>query len=184
MVRVISGVAKGRRLKVAKGLRIRPTSDKVKESLFNILAPDLEGMVFLDLFAGCGGVGIEALSRGVAKAIFVEKEPHHLKILEENLEKCGFRKTAFLIREDVLNLLRRKSTPACDIAFVDPPYDFAQDQDLLILLANNVTIRKFIIYEHSRKKELMPRIGPFVHRRTYAYGDTRLSFFEKEKEDS
>ena len=183
MVRVISGIAKGRRLKVPEGLRVRPTSDKVKESLFNILAPDLAGSVFLDLFAGCGGVGIEALSRGASESIFIDQDPHLIRILRENIQKCGFQEKARVIRGEILTRLRQNAIPSCDIAFADPPYRLHRPEELLILLANNVTIKKFLIYEHMSKMMPASSVGRFILRRTYAYGDTALSFFEEGKLD-
>jgi 16S rRNA (guanine(966)-N(2))-methyltransferase RsmD len=153
----------------------------VRESLFNILAPHIEGSVFVDLFAGTGAVGIEAISRGAAKAIFVEEDLRHAGILRENIEKCGFQKTARIIRGNAWTILRMKALPACDILFADPPYDFPDAENLLILLAHNVKIQKFICYEHAPKKDWTPPlITPLVFRRTYTYGDTCLSFFETE----
>src|SRR3990170_5719538 len=106
MLRVIGGKAKGRFLKVPKGSRIRPTSDKVRESLFNIISPSfIEGKRFLELFAGTGAVGIEAISRGASHVTFIESNPEHCKMIYENLDLCDFKDSAEVICADVLKSL-------------------------------------------------------------------------------
>jgi 16S rRNA (guanine(966)-N(2))-methyltransferase RsmD len=179
MVRVIGGEIRGRRLKVPKGAKIRPTSDKVKESLFNILAPWISGATFLDLFAGTGGVGIEAVSRGASKVTLVEKEPEHLRILYENVKKCGMEGRVRVLPGDVLDLLRKNAVPPSDIVFADPPYDFPLEKELLLLLSKNDSFREFIIYEHPSKKGVPLEVGTLQLTRSYRYGDTRLSFYER-----
>ena len=178
MIRVIAGEAKGRRLKVPKGMKVRPTADRVKEALFNILAPEIPGAVFLDLFAGSGGIGIEALSRGAEKVLFVEQDPRHLRILRENLTACGFEDRARVIPGDARALLRKKAFPPCDFVFLDPPYDLPDPGELLISVGKNVTVKNFIVYEHPRRREIPGELEGLIRTRTADYGEIRLSFFE------
>jgi N6-adenine-specific methylase len=123
-MRIIGGRAKGRRIFTPKGRRIRPTSDMVKESLFNIL-PSIKGKLFLDLFAGTGNVGLEALSRGAAMAVFVERNPHLAEVINKNLAICGFDENYEIISATVekgIKLLS-KGRKRFDIIFADPPYE-------------------------------------------------------------
>lgn len=120
-MRVIAGEAKGRRLKSVPGTSIRPITDRVKESLFNILSPRIEGARFLDLFAGTGSVGIEALSRGAEQAIFVEKSRAVLAVLKENLRLTGFADKAEIIAADVFQALERMDRGQFDIIYLAPP---------------------------------------------------------------
>ncbi len=120
-IRVIAGKAKGRHLKLVPGDTTRPVMDRVKESLFNILGGAVTDATFLDLFAGTGSVGIEALSRGAASAVFVENEKLAAKTIEENLQTTGFDKIAQIIRADVRDVLKRPATTAFEIVYVAPP---------------------------------------------------------------
>jgi 16S rRNA (guanine(966)-N(2))-methyltransferase RsmD len=120
-LRVIAGAAKGRRLKMVPGAGTRPVADRVKEALFNILGADVEAAAFLDLFAGTGGVGIEALSRGAAQAVFVENDRAAVKIIRENLEHTGLTGRARVVRADVFHFLEGPARQAFDIVYIAPP---------------------------------------------------------------
>lgn len=120
-MRVITGTARGRRLKEPQGMDIRPTTDKVKESMFSILQFDIEGRRVLDLFGGTGQLGIEALSRGASEVVFVDKSAAALKLIRENLELCGLSDRARVRNGDSLAYLR--SGEKFDLVFLDPPYD-------------------------------------------------------------
>ena len=120
-MRVITGTARGRRLKEPQGMDIRPTTDKVKESMFSILQFDIEGRRVLDLFGGTGQLGIEALSRGALEVVFVDKSAAALKLIRENLELCGLSDQARVRNGDSLAYLR--SGEKFDLVFLDPPYD-------------------------------------------------------------
>jgi 16S rRNA (guanine(966)-N(2))-methyltransferase RsmD len=120
-MRVISGSAKGRGLFAPKGLNIRPTAGRVKEALFSMLTPYVEGAVFLDLFAGTGAIGIEALSRGAKEAVFVDNSRRSLEFVKRNLEHCGFIGKARIIYSDVCAFLKQRGE-SYDIIFLDPPY--------------------------------------------------------------
>ena len=185
MLRVIGGQAKGRLLKVPAGSKIRPTSDKVRESLFNIIGPAvINGARFIDLFAGCGAVGIEALSRGAEHAVFVESNPRHVKIIRENVERCGFRQSADIFYGDVLLALGGiiKHKPTYDIIFVDPPYDYPKWKILLskITVSVNISDYGYLIIEHSSKVSMPEEINEyFVLYGNYIYGDTTLTVYRK-----
>lgn len=123
-MRVISGQARGLKLKAPEGLETRPTTDRIKESLFNIMAPDLYGCVFLDLFSGSGGIGIEALSRGAEKAVFVDSSPKSIAVIKDNLSRARLEDKAEVICKDIFSVIKSLSLKgaAFDIIYMDPPY--------------------------------------------------------------
>ncbi len=137
-MRVVAGERKGMPLKAITGTTTRPTTDKVKESIFNIIGPFFDGGVVLDLFAGSGGLGIEALSRGASKGIFVEKDGRAFQILQENIKKCRYEDQTELFRTDatraVKGLLKRDIQ--IDYLFVDPPYHKVDYYDFVETLVN------------------------------------------------
>lgn len=186
MLRVIGGKIKGHLLKVPKGLTMRPTSDKVRESLFNIIPPSyVEGARFMDLFAGCGAIGIEALSRGAEFVTFVESNPRHARIIRENIERCGFKHYAEVFCADVLRLVEKIAPykPHCDIIFVDPPYDYQCWKILLPKIEANVKISDygFLVIEHSTKVSMPDKVGAITLYGNYIYGDTTLTVYRKHK---
>ncbi|MAU34455.1 MAG: 16S rRNA (guanine(966)-N(2))-methyltransferase RsmD [Actinobacteria bacterium] len=131
-MRIVAGKAGGIRLSAPKGIDIRPTSDRAKEAVFNSLhsRSAIEGAEVLDLFAGTGALGIEALSRGAKKATFVDKSSESLKLIKENLKKSGFEKTSEIVKEDSLKWLQ-KSSKSLDLVLLDPPYGFKNWSELL-----------------------------------------------------
>ena len=135
-MRVIAGTARGTRLSAPKGTDIRPTSDRAKEAIFNSLRSRsaIEEAEVLDLFAGTGALGIEALSRGAKKATFVDKSPESLELVRENLKKSGFEKKAEIVKEDSVNWLQKSSKPS-DLVLLDPPYGFEDWPELLDALS-------------------------------------------------
>ena len=135
-MRVISGTAGRRKLVSPKGMDIRPTTDRIKETLFNILAPDIFESSFLDLFAGTGGIGIEALSRGAASAVFVDNGITAINCIKENLKVTGLEENAEVLRADaktaVFSLYTKKKS--FDIIFIDPPYNRELEKEVLLEL--------------------------------------------------
>ena len=131
-MRVVAGTARGTRLSAPKGVDIRPTSDRAKEAIFNSLhsRSGVEEAEVLDLFAGTGALGIEALSRGAKKATFVDKSSESLELVRENLKKSGFEKKAEIVKEDSVNWLQKSSKPS-DLVLLDPPYGFENWSELL-----------------------------------------------------
>jgi 16S rRNA (guanine966-N2)-methyltransferase len=188
-MRVIAGVHRGRRLLGPKGQAIRPTSDRVKEALFSILGERTMGARFLDLYAGTGSIGIEALSRGAAHVTFVEADRAALRLLRSNLQQCGFEAAAARIYScDVSHFFRREMDPflVYDIAFCDPPYRSTPD---LIAVMNEwdrqwLTDDAVVILEHGRKAQVPSAIGPLLQVKRYDYGDTTLTRFELTSKDS
>ena len=152
-MRVIAGKAKGARLVTVDGLSVRPTTDRIKETLFNILAPDLYGCVFLDLFCGSGAIGIEALSRGAEKAFFVDRDKRCISCVKENLRHTHLEEDACLMRMDAAAAIRSLSGQKihADIIFMDPPYGKGLEKEVLQALSEtSVADREtLIIIEES-----------------------------------
>jgi 16S rRNA (guanine966-N2)-methyltransferase len=137
-MRVIGGLAKGRRIQAPRGRETRPTSDYLREVLFDVLAHQVEGRTFLDLYAGTGAVGIEALSRGAARAVFVEYDRLALAMLRRNLETSGFREQVEVVPMEVLRFLRRTvyGSRQFDLIFLDPPYQRTDAEAALCMIAS------------------------------------------------
>ena len=152
-MRVISGSARGTKLKSIESESTRPTLDRVKESLFNILQNDLEDKVILDLFAGSGALGIEALSRGAKKAIFCDKSKEDVKVLNENLEKTHLVDKAEVHTKDYASLLKIIKQKSLDLVFLDPPYksNYAVEAIKIILLNNLLLESGKIVVETDEK---------------------------------
>lgn len=188
-MRVITGSAKGRPLKAIKGREIRPTSDRVKESLFSVLGARVAGASFLDLFAGSGGVGIEALSRGAASCLFVELITAHMRVLEENLTATGLRERAQILRRDAraaaLDLGRRGL--AFDLIFVDPPYGQNLVEAALEAIVSQRLLRPggWVVCERDRRDPVPEAVpgaadaGGLLRFREITFGDTVLSFYQE-----
>jgi len=182
-LRVIAGAAKKRRLKAPRGLKVRPTSDRVKEALFNILGPLVEGSNFLDLFAGTGSVGIEALSRGARRAVFVEKNIENINVIKENLSITGLGNGARLVCLSVaqaLPLLGREGVKY-ELIFIDPPYFKGLVSGTLSGIARNGLLKPGgTVVVESSNKDLLPREAFFLRLfRQEKYGDTLLSFYQE-----
>jgi len=149
IVRVIAGTARSLRLKTPEGLGTRPTTDRIKETLFNILQPFVGDAVFLDLFCGSGGIGIEALSRGAKRAYFVEQDRRVVRYVRDNLEFTGFGERAVVLAQDVRSVFPRIREEEVDIIFMDPPYGLGLEREVLEVLSGEafVTHRTLIVAE-------------------------------------
>jgi 16S rRNA (guanine966-N2)-methyltransferase len=134
-MRVISGTARSLKLKTPSGRETRPTSDRIKETLFNILAPRIAGSCVLDLFAGSGALGIEALSRGAERAVFIENDPEACRCIRENLRHTKLEERATLHKCEVISALGRLTDPCFDLIFIDPPYREGYEEQVLKALA-------------------------------------------------
>jgi len=177
-MRVTGGIGKGRRLTVPTGSGVRPTSDKVKQALFNILGDRVLDASFLDLYAGAGGIGIEALSRGAGSVVFVDSSRGSLSVIKKNIEQAGFEDLAQVIPARAESYLKRSSGPY-DIVFLDPPY--AEDlQPLLDRIAESgiVKISGIVVAEHFKKQPSPEKAGALVLYREARYGDTVLAFYK------
>ncbi len=181
-LRVIAGSAKGRRLRMVRGDITRPIRDQVKEALFNILGPALRDAEFLDLFAGTGSVGIEAISRGAAQATFVEKHPAALRTIRENLELTGFADRARVIQLDVFEWIKRQPGRSYDFIYVAPPQysklwskalqKLDQSAELMILDA-------WVIAQINPKEYRPLELETLVEFDQRSYGRTQLVFYER-----
>ena len=177
-MRVITGSARGRRLKTPEGQDIRPTTDNVKESVFNILQFDIEGRRVLDLFAGTGQLGIECLSRGAREAVFIDADRDAVKIVKENLKTCGC--SAPVLQQDALSFLN--NCGKFDLIFIDPPYDAGLYEPVLEKI-NSVDILSDggIILCESRRETVLPEMRrPYCKKKEYRYGRVKLSLYAKE----
>ena len=164
-MRVITGSARGRRLKELEGLETRPTTGKVKEALFSVIQFDIEGRRVLDLFAGTGQLGIEALSRGAECAVFVERRRDALQVIRENLEACGMTDKARVVNGDAMSYL--KSGEKFDLIFLDPPYASGLLEQALEEIVRFDICRRhgIIVAESAADKVLPPLSAPLeVHR--------------------
>lgn len=177
-MRVITGSARGRRLKELEGMETRPTTDRVKEGLFSALQFDIEGRKVLDLFAGTGQLGIECLSRGAESAVFVDKDRAAVQIVKENLKLCGLKGT--VVQEDALSFLRHCGK--FDIIFVDPPYDANLYEPVLetVKLVDILSEGGIILCEARREKALPEMTPPYRKRKEYVYGKVKLCLYTKE----
>jgi len=184
-MRVIGGSAKRRRLLAPPGKGIRSTTDKVKEALFNILAARVPGAHFLDLFAGTGGVGIEALSRGAARVVFVERNPRALALIRENLRRTGFADRAAVFAQDALaalNLLGRRGE-RFDVIFLDPPYRKGYEAKALTLIGSKGLLApEGVAISESDCRDEAPAVENLTLFRRERYGDTVLNFYRAEEE--
>ena len=182
-MRVIAGSLKGRRLRTLEGLKIRPTSDRLRETLFNVLAPRIDGSRFLDLCAGSGAVGIEAISRGAAEVVFVEASRRAAAMIEENLEHCGITSGARVVNREALSGLRFLGVKELkfEIAYFDPPYDSHLYSPVLNLISQSDLIvdRGLVIVEHRGRALLAPNYGELRPFREIVQGESRLTFYSK-----
>jgi 16S rRNA (guanine(966)-N(2))-methyltransferase RsmD len=187
-MRIIAGEYRSRTLEAPAGLATRPTSDRLRETLFNVLAPRMEGAVFLDLYAGSGAVGMEALSRGAASVDFVERAPAAVAVLRGNLARLGITKGFRVHTGGVGSWLRKfaKSSgvgprTAFDLVFLDPPYEAVEEYAATLgLLGGSVDLLApgaLVIAEHRRKERLGERYGELERTRLLEQGDAALSFY-------
>ena len=182
-MRVITGTARGRRLKELEGLETRPTTDRVKEGIFNIIQFDIEGRKVLDLFAGTGQLGIEALSRGAASAVFVDQRREAVSLVRENLSLTGFSQRARVVGGEALGFLA-SARERFDLIFLDPPYASG-----LLAAAVGAVSQFDILSNHgimiceSPLDEEPPAVEPpYFQRRVYRYGKTKVTAYCREEE--
>jgi 16S rRNA (guanine966-N2)-methyltransferase len=194
-MRVIAGIYRSRRLQTLRGTALRPSSDRLRETLFNVLGAAVEGSLFLDLFAGSGAVGIEALSRGARGAIFVENHPSGAALISRNLASLGiptgsqiagnktFAGTAEIFRMDVMDALESLASADAhvDFVFADPPYaNVRAYEDILTFLGESDLLARNgrVIAEHRRNRDLLTFAGHLERTRVLEQGDTALSFYK------
>jgi 16S rRNA (guanine966-N2)-methyltransferase len=174
-MRVIAGEYRSRRLKSVPGVAVRPTPDRLREALFNVLSLRLEGCVFVDAYAGSGAVGIEALSRGARHVVLIERNPAAVNVIRENLASLGITSQATVIRGNALTTLTKHDA---DIVFLDPPY--AQVRDYAASLEILAQMRcPLVIAQHESRLNLPDESGRLKKTRILKQGDNSLSFYER-----
>lgn len=175
-MRVITGIAKGRHLQTLDSDYIRPTSDKVKEAIFDSIQFDIEGRTCLDLFAGTGALGIEALSRGAEKVVFVDISKDSVGVVNKNLQHCGLDENAVVKLGDGVSFLKT-TDEKFDIAFLDPPYNKGIVSSCLPYVPNIMNEGGIIVCETSADEDLPLSFGKFIQVKNSKYSKTRLIIY-------
>lgn len=178
-MRIIAGTLKGRRLDAPTWDGLRPTSDKLRETLFNVLAPRIGGARLLDGYAGTGSVGIEALSRGAAHVTFVERDPRAVALIEANLLRCAVRERYAIIRARFAGTERPPSGGAFDVIFLDPPYGAAELSAALDAAQPLVEERSLLVVEHAKRDVAPEARGTLIRTRLLTSGDSALAFYNR-----
>jgi 16S rRNA (guanine966-N2)-methyltransferase len=186
-MRIIAGRFRSRTLQAPLGLATRPTSDRLRETLFNVLAPRIEGAVFLDLYAGSGAVGMEALSRGAARVVFVEKAAPALKVLQANLARLAITE-GFEVNAGSVSAFLRRGGAGFDVVFLDPPYDAEAEYAATLGMLGGaaralLNERALVVAEHRRKEKLNASYGALTRTRLLEQGDAALSFYAMKKQE-
>jgi 16S rRNA (guanine(966)-N(2))-methyltransferase RsmD len=176
-MRVIAGSLKGRRLKPPNWEGLRPTSDKLRETLFNILAPRLGGARVLDGYAGTGALGIEAISRGAEMVTFAESDRRAQALIADNLAHCGVTNGYAIIRATVAQAIDDFGAASLDIILLDPPYDDLQVDTVIATAGDLLAPGGVLVLEHARRRRTPETAGPLVRVRQVTSGDSTLSFY-------
>lgn len=189
-MRVIAGTAKGKRLKAPSGLNTRPVTDMIKEALFNVLGAQVSGSRFLDLFAGSGSVGIEALSRGAALVVFIDRDSRAAAVVKDNLNNCGFDQARYEVyRNDVfkaIDILERRRAKF-DYIYIDPPFTDEEIFDRILHRIDQAKIMnsKGIVIIRTRRKRVLPGDLNFLKAyRVNDYGESTLHYYNRNEEDA
>ena len=182
LMRVIAGTYRSRALGAPKGLSTRPTSDRLRETLFNVISARVDGASFADLYAGSGAVGIEAISRGASDVFFAEKDSAALSAIRSNLRTLGINGGFQVEASGTASLLKRLAGKPLDLVFLDPPYDEADEYKRTLTTlgtASNELLHadSLVIAEHTKKQALQERYGSLVRTRVLQQGDAALSFY-------
>ena len=177
-MRIIAGTCKGRRLEAPSWDGLRPTSDKLRETLFNVIAARVPGATVLDVFAGSGALGLEALSRGASRAVFIERDRRAAALIASNAALCGVRERCVIIRDAAARALQNRIDGSpFDLVILDPPYTFDALADVLHAAATHLTPEGLLILEHATRRTPPPLSG-VTPIRTVRSGDSSLTMFE------
>jgi 16S rRNA (guanine(966)-N(2))-methyltransferase RsmD len=180
MLRIIAGSLKGRRLLTPKWDGLRPTSDKLRETLFNILALRVVDARVLDAYAGTGAIGIEALSRGAAHVTFVDDDPRAVKLINENVARCGQTNRYAIIRSQFgAKMPPSVASQSFDVAVLDPPYDEPDLAAAVMAAEPLVATGGLVVLEHARRREAPEAAGRLSRVRVVNSGDSALAFYER-----
>lgn len=177
-MRIIAGRLKGRTLQGPTGEGVRPTSDRLRETLFNLVDVETPGRRVLDAFAGTGAVGLEAISRGAAHVTFVDRDPRAIAVIRRNVDACGVADGCAIIRSDFIGLTRRfDDEPQFDLVLLDPPYDFLELDGALAEAAALLRPGGLVVLEHARRRDVPATVGGLERRRQVTAGDSQLAFY-------
>lgn len=184
-MRIIAGLYKGRRLKTLSGMSVRPTTDRLRETIFNVLATQIEGARVADLCAGSGAVAIEALSRGAAEAVLVEQSSRAAAVIRENLRLCGIREEAVVLSRPVLPALRSLAvlSRSFDLIYFDPPYDSPLYEPVIKAIDDGglLAIDGALLVEHHRSHPLLPTTRSLRPFREIVQGEIRVTLYRRER---
>ena len=178
-MRIVAGSLKGRRLETPSWEGLRPTSDKLRGTLFNVLAPRIGGARMLDGYAGTGAVGLEALSRGAAHVTFVERDPRAVALVESNLKRCGVTERYAIIRARFAGTERSIGPGSFDVIFLDPPYGGGELVAALEAANPLVGDTTLLVVEHAKRDSTPESTGALVRTRLLTSGDSALSFYAR-----
>lgn len=174
-MRIVAGLFRGRTIDGPKWDGLRPTSDSLRETLFNVLGPSVSGARVLDAFAGTGAVGIEAISRGAAHATFIERDPRAIKLIEHNITRLDAKNSSAIIRADFM--AKAPADARFDLIFLDPPYELPELDGAIGRAAAMIATGGRVVVEHTRKRELPAAVPGLAKYRTLTAGDSALSFY-------
>ena len=178
-MRIIAGTLKGRQLLGPKWAGLRPTSDRLRETLFNVIRDEVAGRRVLDACAGTGALGIEALSRGAAHVTFVDRDARACALITTNLHRCGVAGGYAIIRAGLGPALARlRDEPFFELVLFDPAYDEPQADELLALAAGRLAPGGLLVYEHARRRSAPETAGPLTRTRELESGDSALAFYK------
>lgn len=183
-MRIIAGELKGRKLTTPRDESVRPTTDKVKEAIFSMLMPYLQGSVVVDLFAGTGSLGLEAISRGAKRAYFVDRDRRSIAMVRENVKHCQVEDRAVIICSDHASGISRIHDTA-DIVFLDPPYKAGLMTGTLTLLSDSGLVPEggIVVAEHGKEEQLPEAVAGFVKIKEKNYGRIAVSVYEREEDE-
>ncbi|GLI35806.1 16S rRNA (guanine(966)-N(2))-methyltransferase RsmD [Desulforhabdus amnigena] len=181
-MRIVAGAFRGRRLHSPRSDKIRPTTDRVREAVFSIIAAYLPEAGVLDLFAGTGALGLEALSRGACRAVFVDQSPEAIRLIRANVALCGVQEKVKVLHGSIDQVIRRLAGEGelFDVIFLDPPYGKGYVEKTLGRLGEIARCGALVIAEHSVKDDLPRHWAGWVRTGERRYGDTMISFYERE----
>ncbi len=181
MVRIIAGKYRGRRLKTLKGRAVRPTSDRVREAIFSVIGNKVMDAEVLDLFAGTGALGFEALSRGARRVVFVDKSPRVIELIKDHVFALGVEKECEILRMDAKGAIRflQKTGGSFDIIFLDPPYKKGISEENLKILGEGGLLKTgaMVVAEHEKETVLSDQYGDLNLQSRKIYGSTSVSFY-------
>lgn len=183
-MRIVAGEFRGRRLHTPRGETIRPTADRVREALFSILGPRVPNAMVLDLFAGTGALGLEALSRGAARAVFVDQSPGAIRLIRSNIDLCGAEGRSRIMRAHVAKALRQLAHEGLvfSLILLDPPYGKEHVEAILPDLHRIADAATLVVAEHHARDLLPSTCAKWVRVQERVYGDTAISFYESSPE--